>query len=87
MLSEETFTAILIVALISFATWMTINTILEHRREMAKIKRGADTAPQLAQDNIELRETVGIMQDRLAVLEQITIDPALRTAKEIEELR
>jgi hypothetical protein len=63
---------------------------LSHRRKMAEIKYGKDGAkrePALERENVELRETVSLMQDRLAVLEQIATDPATRTAREIEQLR
>lgn len=64
------------------------NSFLSHRREMAKIKSGQnDHQGQLANQNTELRETVSLMQDRIAVLEQIATDPATRTAREIEDLR
>lgn len=64
---------------------------LSHRREMARIKAGSAQG-QLASDtasleNAELKETVSLMQDRIAVLEQIATDPAVRTAREIEDLR
>ena len=65
--------------------------VLSHRRQMAEIKHGAIESTQneraLTNENVELRETVSLMQDRLAVLEQIAIDPARRTAEEIEKLR
>ncbi|MEM7780983.1 MAG: hypothetical protein AAF697_11395 [Pseudomonadota bacterium] len=60
----------------------------KHRREMAKIKAQTSGAnPALEHENSELRETVSLMQDRIAVLEQIAVDPARRTAEEIESLR
>lgn len=60
---------------------------LSHRRQMASIKHGATADEAIREENIELRETISLMQDRLAVLEQIAIDPARRTAEEIERLR
>lgn len=60
---------------------------LSHRRQMASIKHGATADKAIREENIELRETISLMQDRLAVLEQIAIDPARRTAEEIERLR
>lgn len=65
-----------------------INSILSHRREMAKIKYGrSDREAALLEDKVELKETVAMLQDRLAVLETIATDPARRTAEEIERLR
>ena len=61
--------------------------ILSHRRKMASIKHGATANPAITRENIELKETVSLMQDRIAVLEQIATDPARRTAEEIELLR
>ena len=65
-----------------------INSILSHRRDMARIKYGrSDREAALLEDKVELKETVAMLQDRLAVLETIAIDPARRTAEEIERLR
>ena len=65
-----------------------IDTILSHRRDMAKIKYGrSDREAALLEDKVELKETVAMLQDRLAVLETIATDPARRTAEEIERLR
>ena len=61
--------------------------LLSHRRQMASIKHGATADDATARENVELRETISLMQDRLAVLEQIAVDPAKRTADEIEKLR
>lgn len=60
---------------------------LSHRQRMAQIKSGDGEKSSTARENIELRETVSLMQDRIAVLEQIATDPARRTAEEIELLR
>jgi hypothetical protein len=65
-----------------------IDTILSHRRDMAKIKYGrSEREAALLEDKVELKETVAMLQDRLAVLETIATDPARRTAEEIERLR
>jgi len=61
--------------------------LLSHRRQMASIKHGSTADEALTRENVELRETISLMQDRLAVLEQIAVDPAKRTAEEIEKLR
>lgn len=68
--------------------WGVTDTVLKHRRKMAEIKYGrSDKEAQLAADKVELKETVAMLQDRLAVLETIATDPARRTAEEIERLR
>lgn len=70
------------------AIWGTVDSILKHRRKMAEIKYGrSDKEAQLAHDKEELKETIAMLQDRLAVLETIATDPARRTADEIEKLR
>ena len=68
--------------------WGIIDSVLKHRRKMFELKQeqGANDE-RLEQENTELRETVSLMQDRIAVLEQIAVDPARRTADEIEKLR
>ncbi|WP_299193765.1 hypothetical protein [uncultured Erythrobacter sp.] len=84
---EELFLNAMLVIL-GFAGVMGLTSMfLSHRRQMAEIKYGSKTDEALTHENIELRETVEIMQDRLAVLEQIAVDPARRTAEEIERLR
>ncbi|MEM6474936.1 MAG: hypothetical protein AAF687_02085 [Pseudomonadota bacterium] len=68
--------------------WAVTDSVLEHRRKMAKIKYGrSDKEAQLSHDKEELKETVEMLQDRIAVLETIATDPARRTADEIEKLR
>jgi hypothetical protein len=70
------------------ALWGITDTVLQHRRKMAEIKYGrSDKEAQLTADKAELKETVAMLQDRLAVLETIATDPARRTADEIEALR
>lgn len=45
------------------------------------------TLSTVDEETEQLRELVGKLQDRLAVLETIATDPAERTAREIESLR
>ena len=74
--------------ILTFGGLATIVAILKHRRAMAEIKHGrSDRELQLSADKVELKETVAMLQDRLAVLETIATDPARRTADEIERLR
>ena len=84
--TEMFLNALLVVLAFSGVLGLT-SMFLSHRRQMAEIKHGANRDPELARENVELKETVSLMQDRLAVLEQIAIDPARRTAEEIEKLR
>ena len=42
---------------------------------------------KLARENEGLRNMVGRLEERIAVLERIATDPAERTAREIEQLR
>ena len=84
--TEMFLNALLVVLAFSGVLGLT-SMFLSHRRQMAEIKHGTNRDPELARENVELKETVSLMQDRLAVLEQIAIDPARRTAEEIEKLR
>lgn len=70
------------------AVWGITDTVLKHRRKMATIKYGrSDREAQLASDKAELKETVAMLNKRLAVLETIATDPAKRVADEIDGLR
>ena len=85
---HEAVALVLVMAFFSVGTWGIISSILEHRREMAKMKFDrSDRQNAVIAENGDLRETGELMQDRIAVLEQIAIDPARRTADEIEKLR
>ena len=84
--SEMVLTILLLVFAFSGVLGIT-SMVLSHRRQMAEIKHNKQADPALEQENTELRETVSLMQDRIAVLEQIAVDPARRTAEEIEKLR
>lgn len=85
---EEIFLNTLLVVLAFSGVLGLTSMFLSHRRRMAEIKHGSsDREAALSEENAELRETVTLMQDRLAVLEQIAVDPARRTAEEIEKLR
>jgi hypothetical protein len=84
---EPTVVAMMLVFM-SMSLWGIIHTVLEHKRKMAEIKYGrSEREAALVHDKAELRETVTMLQDRLAVLETIATDPARRTADEIEKLR
>ncbi len=85
---QEAVAMILITVSLIIGVWGTIDSILKHRRKMAEIKYGrSDRETALSSEKAELRETVAMLQDRLAVLETIATDPARRTAEEIERLR
>ena len=73
---------------VPIAAWGIWDSWLSHKREMAEKQYGqSNREAQLAQDKEELKDTVAMLQDRLAVLETIATDPARRTADEIEKLR
>ena len=57
---------------------------IEGEHEEAPSKRKMD---EICGENRQLREQVGRLEARLAVLERIAVDPAERTAREIENLR
>jgi hypothetical protein len=57
---------------------------IEDDHEEAPSRRRMD---EICGENRRLREQVGRLEARLAVLERIAIDPAERTAREIESLR
>ena len=88
MTAQDAVTMILMTGVLSMSAWGIIHSVLEHRRKMAEITFGrSDREIALGRDKAELKETVGMLQDRLAVLETIATDPARRTAEEIERLR
>lgn len=88
MTAQDAVTMVLMTGVLSMSTWGIIYSVLEHRRKMAEIKFGrSDREIALGRDKAELKETVVMLQDRLAVLETIATDPARRTAEEIEKLR
>ena len=84
---EEVILNVLLVAAVLSGVLGLTSMFLSHRRDMASIKHGANSDDATRRENIELKETVSHMQDRIAVLEQIATDPARRTAAEIEDLR
>lgn len=84
MQTHEAVMMVLVMAILSIGAFATIHSVLAHRRKMAEIKHGSGIRDL---EKEELRETVELMQDRLAVLESIAIDPARRTADQIEQLR
>jgi hypothetical protein len=57
---------------------------IEDNPDEAPSKRRMDA---ICTENGQLRDQVGKLEARLAVLEQIATDPAERTAREIEKLR
>ncbi|MEM9501023.1 MAG: hypothetical protein AAF941_04180 [Pseudomonadota bacterium] len=85
---HEAVTMVMVMAILISGACATIHTVLAHRRKMAKLKYAhGNYDGRLARENVELKETVEMLQDRMAVLERIATDPASRTAHEIEKLR
>ena len=68
------------------AIWGIVDAILRHREKMAKFKNDAELEA-LNQEKSELTDQVGLLEDRINVLERIATDPAKRTSDEIEKLR
>ncbi|WP_284124921.1 hypothetical protein [Parerythrobacter aestuarii] len=88
MPTEAIFMIPLVVLFGAMGLWGITDSVLKHRRKMAEIKFGrSDREAQLVHDKTELKETIAMLQDRMAVLETIATDPARRTAEEIEKLR
>jgi hypothetical protein len=84
---EEFFFALTILAFVGpLALWGIWDSWLKHRAKLAKIYSG-DKVARLTSENTELNDKVEMLEDRMAVLEQIAVDPARRTADEIEKLR
>ena len=78
----------LVAAAVLVLNWM------RGRQRLAELNAGAGRKPeagreieQLNRENAGLRGKVERLEERLAVLERIAVDPAERTAREIESLR
>jgi hypothetical protein len=69
------------VALIRSSRW------LRSRSGQATAAGEAESVALLSNENEALRGQVGVLRERLEVLERIATDPATRTAHEIEQLR
>ena len=52
-----------------------------------EMREAGQNKAQLIEQNARLTDLVGRLEERLAVLERIAVDPAERTAREIEDLR
>ena len=61
--------------------------LLHFAQEKRKIEVGGQDKGELARENEVLKDTVERLEERIAVLERIAVDPAERTAREIEKLR
>ncbi len=68
------------VTLILARTWMRGRNRLAVTAETGKVA-------VLESENSELKGQVGLLEERLQVLERIAVDPAPRLAREIESLR
>lgn len=84
---QEAVAMVIITCVLLFGTLGFTSLVLKHRRTMAEIKYGGERRQQSDTNEGHLIEKVDHMADRLAVLEQIAIDPAAKTAREIEDLR
>jgi hypothetical protein len=61
--------------------------LLHFAQEKRKIEAGSGDKGELARENEVLKDTVERLEERIAVLERIAVDPSERTAREIEKLR
>ena len=61
--------------------------LLHFAQEKRKIEAGSGDKADLTRENEVLKDTVERLEERIAVLERIAVDPAERTAREIEKLR
>ncbi len=76
------------------ATAVLMLSWMKGRQRIAELKAVGRQSPEdareialLSQENAGLRNKLGRLEERLAVLERIATDPAERTAREIESLR
>ena len=79
-----------ILALLIVALSVIILTWIKHRAPAKAVAGDTDARRRvetLSDENAGLRNQVGRLEERLAVLERIATDPAERTAREIEQLR
>ena len=78
-----------IFAIVIIAMLMVTAIITNWIQARAKVQSdGASRKEELLeQENAGLKQQVGELERRLAVLERIATDPAERTAREIEQLR
>lgn len=84
---KEFFIAMMIFAFVGpLALWGIWDSWLKHREKLAGLY-GGDRVAKLKSENTELNDKVEMLEDRMAVLEQIAVDPARRTADEIKKLR
>ena len=91
--------AIMIIALTSICTvgWVVNNWIrakhgipTDEELAVMAVRGGPETERQvhlLTDQNQAMRDQMGRLEERIAVLERIATDPAERTAREIENLR
>ena len=84
---KEFFIAMMILAMVGpLALWGIWDSWLKHKEKLAEL-HGGEKVARLTSENTELNDKVEMLEDRMAVLEQIAVDPARRTAEEIEKLR
>ena len=91
--------AILVIILVAIGTagwlinnWMRMKHGIPTDEELAvmAVRGGPETERQvhlLTDQNQAMREQMGRLEERIAVLERIATDPAERTAREIDQLR
>lgn len=82
---------ILLMTGMSMIFWL-INGLIKNRRHATPSPAGGSLDAQrqvelLTRENGRLEGQVSRLEERIAVLERIAVDPAQRTAREIENLR
>ncbi len=70
-----------------FTTWLRVKNGYPLDDGKGNIVEPGRANELLAQENAQLRGKVDRLEDRLAVLERIATDPAVRLGREIETLR
>lgn len=80
---------VLLIVLVSVGGWVMVNAI---RMQVRRAENGEDLEAArkielLAGENGRLKEQIGRLEERVAVLERIATDDATRLGKEIDALR
>lgn len=80
---------VLLIVLVSVGGWVMVNAIrMQARRaESGEDLEAARKIELLAGENGRLKEQIGRLEERVAVLERIATDEATRLGKEIDALR
>ncbi len=88
-MSSGQLTAVLIVAIVMFASVIRAIFGVSHHRRRLRRGRDEERLPPVRDEaeTVRLREEVKMLKERLAVLERITVEKENSLAREIEQLR